>query len=872
MTGQQFTVEVFPRVPERLARLTELADDLWYSWHRPARALFGSLHPMLWSEVGHNPKLFLRRVDEDILLAAAQDEVFLASYARVLASFDAYHENTDRQENAARLTSDDLVAYFCAEYGLHESLPVYSGGLGILAGHHCKSASDFRLPFVAVGLLYQAGYFAQEINADGEQVAKYLESDFSNLPINKVYDANGEPVRVCVEFPGREVCAQVWSVQVGHVRVYLLDTNIDANRLEDRKITHQLYGGDRETRIKQELVLGIGGVRALRALGLAPTVWHMNEGHPAFSVLERMRELRGAGASFEAALEAVAGNCVFTTHTPVPAGHDYFPDQMARGYLEPMVKALGCDVDQVLDLGRMGAKHNEFNMTTLALRGSRHQNGVSRIHGSVSSALCAQCWPQVSAADNPISYITNGVHIPTVLAPEWSELFDQYLGPEWRSHFCDDSFWQRLHEIPDHLFWSVNQAIKSKLLTVLRAALTTQYLRNQVSEPHVERMLRHIDPSDPNVLTIGFARRFATYKRATLIFQDLAWLRELVDGTERPVVFLFSGKAHPADGPGRLLVQEIHRLTNEPEFVGKVLLLEGYDLGLARRLFAGVDVWLNTPVYPMEASGTSGMKAAVNGTVNLSVIDGWWGEGFERDNGWGIRPSPHNDDEARRDAEDARTLYEILQDEVIPAYYDRGKHGFSQKWVRLAKRSMESVLPKFNMSRVVNEYIECLYQPAATRGRALTGADLEAASELAGWKSRVRDAWPGVELRATGDGPDQLTYGEQITLTIEADLNGLAAEDVVVEAIVRRHSESEGPVPHSHLMDEEALSAVHAQTVRNESSELRFRFIEMSPAGKAVFTLYLSPQWCGLLSYKIRLYPYHAGLVHRFETGLMAWV
>ena len=872
MTGQQFSVEVFPRIPIPIKRLSELANDLWYSWHRPARALFGLLHPMLWSEVGHNPKLFLRRVDEQLLQAAAEDEVFLTSYARVLASFDSYHRQADRQENARRLAEHDLVAYFCAEYGLHESLPVYSGGLGILAGHHCKSASDFRLPFVAVGLLYQAGYFSQEINADGVQVANYLESDFANLPVSKAIGDNGEPLVIGVEFPGRDVRAQVWYVQVGHVRVYLLDTNIPENRLEDRKITYQLYGGDRETRIKQELVLGVGGVRALRALGLSPSVWHMNEGHPAFSVLERMRELMAEGVTFDASLEAVASNCVFTTHTPVPAGHDYFPDQMARGYLEPMVNSLGCEIDDVLDLGRMGDKHNEFNMTTLALRGSRHQNGVSRIHGSVSAELCADCWPQITAEDNPIGYITNGVHIPTVLAREWTDLFDQIMGAQWRNHFSDADFWRRIHEIPDHLFWSVNQSIKSKLLTVLKSALTTQHLRNQVSAPHLERMLRHIDPSDPNVLTIGFARRFSTYKRATLLFQDSQWLRELISDEQRPVVLLFSGKAHPADGPGRLLIEEIHRLTNEPEFVGKVLLVEGYDLGLSRRLFAGVDVWLNTPVYPMEASGTSGMKAAVNGTINLSVIDGWWGEGFEKDNGWGIRPSRHEEDISRRDAEDARTFYETLQDEVIPLYYERGKYGYSQKWVAMAKRSMESVLPKFNMSRVVNEYIERLYCPAAVRGRALADDGLRVARALADWKARVRDAWPGIELERTDDACNQLTFGEQINVTVEVDLNGLDPADIVVEAVVIRHSESGGSVPHGHLMDEDAIAVAHRAPGRPETRELRFRFVEMTAAGKAVFSLYLSPEWCGLLSYKIRLYPHHSELAHRFETGLMLWV
>ncbi len=849
--GTSYPLQVHPRVPARLKRLEELAHNLWYSWDRPTRALFGLLHPGLWNAVAHNPKAFLRRVDEKRLLEAAEDPVFLGSFNKVLSAYETYHNEPLRRDGAEWLRSGDLVAYFCAEFGFHESFPIYSGGLGILAGDHCKSASDMRLPFVGVGLLYRQGYFSQLIDAEGNQHASYKDSEFESMPIEPAYGADGNEIRVSVELPGRTVLAKAWRARIGHVTLHLLDTDIEPNTEQDRDIIHRLYGGDRTRRIEQEIVLGVGGVRLLAALGLKPSVWHINEGHAAFLVIERMRLLAKQGLTFQAALEAVAANTVFTTHTPVPAGHDHFGADMIWTYFERHASELGVGRDELLALGRT-VDGPEFNMTALAIRGSRFNNGVSRIHGEVSSRICAGMWPQIEADENPLTYVTNGVHVPTFLAQEWHEVFERYLGFGWAHRLCDSDFWQGVNRIPDQLFWSVRQSLKSQMLHLVRHLLAQQHFRNNGSEAHLDRLLKLADPLNPNVLTIGFARRFATYKRAGLLFENLDWLREIVTDLKRPVLFLFAGKAHPADAPGQDLIRHVHKVARMHEFEGRLLMVEDYDMRLARRLVSGCDVWLNNPIYPMEASGTSGMKAAINGGINLSVLDGWWGEAYDGSNGWSIKPAASQLDEARRAREEAVTLYELLQDHVAPLYYNRGEMGYSPGWVRMAKQSIVSLLPRFNSTRMVTEYLRKSYLPASQQGRRFSENGFDAAQQVALWKHRVREAWPGLRLRRVDTPRTSIAFGDSIKLQIAVHLNGLKASDVAVELIMGRPSES-------------------PQLRHSARYELEWEGVK-TEAGEDLFALVLAPELCGKLQYRIRVYPCHELLTHPLETGLMIWL
>lgn len=847
--GTAYHVHVLPRIPARIARLEELAGDLAYTWDRATRALFSRLNPQLWSEAGHNPRAFLRRIDEARLLQAAQDPEFLGAYERVLAACDAYRRDTARRCSAIGLGADDLVAYFCAEFGFHESLPIYSGGLGILAGDHCKAASDLRLPFVAVGLLYRQGYFSQAIDPEGNQLATYSDSDFDDLPIEPARDAGGRELRVALGLPGRTLQLRIWRARVGHVPLVLLDTDLPENAERDRLITYRLYGGDRGTRIEQEIVLGMGGVRALAALGLRPTVWHINEGHAAFLILERLRQAVHGGLDFDAALEAVASATVFTTHTAVAAGHDRFADDMIATYFDGFCRDLGIGREALLALGRNGTA-GEFDMTALAVRGSRWHNGVSRIHGGVAARQLAALWPQVPAEENPITHITNGVHAPTFLAPEWADVFDRTLGETWLHHLNDAAFWTRIEELSDEVFWATHQRLKSQMLYLVRYRVSAQHNRQRTSESHVERLLRLADPARPEVLTIGFGRRFATYKRATLLFENLDWLRQIACDEHRPVLFIFAGKAHPADGPGQELIRQIARIARSPDFEGRILLVEEYDLRLARRLVSGVDVWLNNPVYPLEASGTSGMKAAINGVLNLSVLDGWWGEGYLGDNGWAIKPASEALDPHRRNQEEARTLYELLQDQVLPTYYERDGRGLPARWIRMAKRAIATVMPRFNAVRMVDEYTAKCYLPASLLRRRMEEGGGAGARALAAWRRRVRAAWPGVAIRRLDAPVPRIAYGERLRVEVGVRLAGLAPEDVRVELQLARGERSHGNATwHSHLFHAEGTAA----------------------DGEQRFVLELAPELCGRLEYRIRAYPYHPLLAHPLEMGLMIW-
>ncbi|HEX4885767.1 MAG TPA: alpha-glucan family phosphorylase [Casimicrobiaceae bacterium] len=846
--GTRFTLEVSPTLPPQLARLADLADDLWYAWDRPTRDLFARLDLDLWRAVGHSPKALIRQVDEQRLAAAAEDPVYLTNYSRVLSAYDTYLGRTTRRPNGDKLASDDLIAYFCAEFGFHESLPIYSGGLGILAGDHCKAASDARLPFIGVGLLYRQGYFSQTIDHEGNQLATYNDSEFEALPVRPALDADGRQVHVTVEMPARDVAVKVWRARVGHVSLLLLDTDVPQNSEADRAIAHRLYGGNRQTRIEQEIVLGVGGVRALVALGHAPTVWHINEGHAAFLVLERIRKRMAEGHDFATALEAVAVNTVFTTHTAVPAGHDHFADDMLASYFEGWCGATGVPMPALLALGHTPQGH-EFNMTALAIRGSRHHNAVSAIHENVSDRMLAELWPQIDPPENPIDHVTNGVHVLTFLAPEWHDIFDRFLGNDWSQRLNDRDYWNSVEKIPDTMFWGVREYLKAQMLSLVRQRVTTQLLRNRGSESHLDRLFKYADPANPKVLTIGFGRRFATYKRSTLLFTNLDELREITCNPERPVLFIFAGKAHPADEPGQDMIRQIMRVAKEPRFTGHILFVEGYDLRLARRLLAGVDVWLNNPVYPLEASGTSGMKAAMNGAINLSVLDGWWDEGYDGTNGWAIKPASERADPAARDADEARTLYEILQDQVVPMYYDRHGLAYSPAWVKMAKRSVATILPQYNASRMLNDYANRFYGPAARRGRTYFADGCAAARDVAHWKARVREAWPGVALEAHLPPATRLTFGERARFEARVALNGLAVDDVAVELVMQpRRGESESPVQHVRFLPEGGADG-----------------------GWQRYVLDLAPEHCGKFDVRIRAYPSHTLLTHPFELGLMLW-
>jgi len=849
--GQTFRIQVRPIIPDTLKRLEEIADDLWFAWNAKARGLFHQMDHKLWTLCGHNPRLFLRRVGQMRLDEMASDRAFLSIYNSVMADYDSYKKSEYQWFNEKIKDKEAYhFAYFSAEFGLHESLPIYSGGLGILAGDHCKSASDLGLPFTAVGLLYRHGYFVQTIDAHGRQIATYHDNFFEDLCIEPVKTDDGKDLLVSVEMPGPTLYLKVWQAKAGHMRMLLLDSDIDVEHVnhEDRKVTHQLYGGGLETRIKQEMALGIGGVRALRAMGVNPTAWHVNEGHAAFTVLERMREfVQEHGLTFDEALEAVAASTVFTTHTPVPAGHDVFPLDMFDHYMGHYAEKLGVSIKRLHMLGHGDFGHGSsgFNQTALATHGSAYQNGVAKLHGEVSSRMFQEIWPDVPPEENPMTSVTNGVHVSTWLAQEWLNTFDQQFGSRWRGHLQDREYWECIHDIPDQLFWGIHQTNKQRMLQYVSEILYRQAERNGESTQLVREMIQNFDV---RTLVIGFARRFATYKRATLLFHDEKKLLDLLDSIGHPIVFLFAGKAHPADEPGQELIRRVHEIARRPEFIGRVLMLEGYDMTLSRYLLSGVDVWLNNPRRPMEASGTSGMKAAMNGAPNLSILDGWWPEGFKGDNGWVIGGERDISDDTLRDDEDAESLYQTLKHDVVPLYYQRGERGFSEGWVHVAKRAMIESIPYFNTDRMVAEYTERFYLPASRQGAAICENDFARARALAAWKAKVRKAWKKLSLENLGDTPEYSVwkYGDDICVRVKAHLDGLSPDDVRVEAVLFRPS--------------------------LEGDDIMRDAIELTHTEDGVFVANILPDNTGNFSYKIRMYPTHEDLPHPHAMGLMIYL
>lgn len=693
-------------LPERIGRLNELAYNLWWSWHPEAQRLFSEVDPVLWEAVYHSPVRFLNEVRRSSLDAATERAEYVALYDSVMSNFDKYLAAGDTWYGTNHAGSEGYIAYFSFEIGLHESLPIYSGGLGVLAGDHVKGASDLGVPMVFVGYLYPQGYFRQIINQDGWQEAEYPKFDFDDKPVLPAQTPDGREVIVSVELPGRTVFAKVYRFQVGRVSIYMLDTDIHPNAPADRELSSRLYGGNQEMRIAQEMVLGIGGVRALRQLGIAPRAWHMNEGHSAFLLLELARERVEQGEPFEQALDSVAASTVFTTHTPVAAGNDAFPFDLIAKYFSDYAPLLGITKEQLFDVAKEGQPWGHaFSMTALALRGSTFRNGVSQLHGRVSRNMWHWLYPSVPVDQVPIASITNGVHTGSWLASDLHGFFNTYLGEGWYDRLDDPDVWQPLYEASDRELWEIHLRLKRELVQFTRLRMDAWYKRNG-SPSDVSNLF------DPEALTIGFARRFATYKRATLIFTDVGRLMSIINNSERPVQMVFAGKAHPKDEPGKHFIQQVNWAARHDGLKGKIIFLEEYDMNVARYLVQGVDVWLNNPRRPYEASGTSGMKAALNGVPNFSVLDGWWAEGYNGKNGWAIGEGQEYGNPGEQDHHDVVSLYNTLESQIVPAYYARNEQGVPTEWTRLMKEAIVSCAPTFSMHRQVKEYTEMFYLPA----------------------------------------------------------------------------------------------------------------------------------------------------------------
>jgi starch phosphorylase len=713
LTTQNSAV-LFTPIPERIARLQELAYNIWWSWHPEAQRLFSQIDEGLWELVYHNPVDFLRDVRQRSLEAAAANEDYLRQFDAVLAEFDDYMspESTwfSRHYPEAK---GELIAYFSAEFGLHESLPIYSGGLGVLSGDHTKEASDMALPFVAMGFLYPQGYFRQRLDPSGWQFAEYNKLNFGNVAATAALTPDGKEVVVEVELPGRTIYAKVYRIQNGRNPLFLMDTDIYPNSPQDRELSARLYGGDQEMRVAQEIVLGIGGVRALRALGISPTVYHMNEGHSAFLVLELLRELIGKGVSFDDAVRDVQARSIFTTHTPVPAGNDAFPFPLIEKYFSQYWPQLKLRQDEFMAIARQEQNWGpQFAMTVLALKLSNRHNGVSKLHGEVARGMWHWLYPGKSVGEVPIGSVTNGIHTLTWLAPELKPVYDSYLGKDWVDRIDDTELWKKIYEIDDATLWNVRQQLKTRLIAFAR----------QRTQQRLQRMGQHAVVSsllEEGALTIGFARRFATYKRATLMFKDIERLKAILNQPGRPVQIIFSGKAHPADDPGKHYIQDVYQLSMQPGLAGRIVFIEEYDIAVGRALVQGVDVWLNNPRRPHEASGTSGQKASLNGAPNLSVLDGWWPEAYNERNGWAIGQEKEYDNYDHQDWEDAQDLYQTLENEVVPMFFERGDDGVPHRWMQFVKESIATVAPQFSTRRMLADYVRELYMPAAREAAEL---------------------------------------------------------------------------------------------------------------------------------------------------------
>lgn len=849
-------IAVYPTPDPKIARLAELACNLWWSWNPPAQALYEEIDPDLWKRVNHNPVKFLRLVSQRRLDRAAADSAYLARYRTVMDNFDAYLSppagGTWYARNYPDLSSR-LIAYFSAEFGLHESLPIYSGGLGILSGDHCKTASDLGLPFVGVGFLYPQGYFTQQIDADGRQQASYEKFDFAEVPAVPALGPDGKQVIIHVDLPGRRAYAKVWTIQVGRVPIYLMDTDVEQNAPGDRELSARLYGGDRQVRISQEVILGIGGVRALRALGHQPTIWHLNEGHAAFSQLERIREhVQYEGLSFDEALWAVRADSLFTTHTPVPAGNDAFSfDLMDRFFGSDPAQGnfwdqMGLDREGFLNLGRYEYPWGpQFSMTVLPLHTCGLANGVSRLHGEVSRKMWRSLWPDTPVPEIPIGYVTNGVHTDTWVHPELCTLFDLHLGPNWRDAVDQRATWTGIADIPDAELWAQHNRAKTQMLTLVRERVAAQLMHIGAAPADVNAGARALDP---NALTIGFARRFATYKRATLLFHDQERLKKILNNPDRPVQLIFSGKAHPDDEPGKAFIQAIYQMSRKPGFAGKIVFVEDYDANIARHLVSGADVWLNNPRRPLEASGTSGQKAGLNGIPNFSVLDGWWSEGYDGTNGWAIGAERAYPNEVAQDEADVLSLYAILEDEIVPLYYQRNENGIPHGWLAKMRAAIQTIGPDYSFDRMLKEYTTKFYLPAGQLGAEVRADDYAGVRDLAAWAQRVRAGWSQVAVTATGPEHGEMTVTKPLCVRATVQPGPLDPADLAVELV------------YGHQQDGQLVDATALPMQRMDG-----------PDGALAYEVEFHTDESGTFAYGVRVRPHHADLPNPFVLGLMSW-
>ena len=835
-------ITVNPQLPKNINRLQEIANNLWWSWNTEFLRLFKRIDNDLWETVDKNPVKFLKRVSQERIEMASKDDKFLKEYNKVVKNFDDYMSSKDTWFNKKYPNSrNDLIAYFSAEYGLDQTIPIYSGGLGILSGDHLKSASDLGIPLIGIGLLYKNGYFNQKIEGyGGMQVSEYTDIDLENLPITPVKNEKGEELIIYVKFPKRRLYLKVWQINVGRVKLYLLDSDIDNNNPEDRDVTLRLYGGDQEMRIRQEIVLGMSGVELLKVLGLNPTIYHMNEGHSAFLTLELMKNIiEEKQVSFDVAKDITSAKTVFTTHTPVPAGNDIFPIELVEKYFKNFWGLLGIEREEFLRLGMKPQEEldTSFNMGILALKIAGKKNGVSKLHGEVSRELFGEVWPNIAANESPITYVTNGIHTCTWLAPKLKDLYNEYLTtpttPYWQDKIYLDETWKRIKNIPNEKLWGVHLERKEKLIDIIKENTTERLRRAGVSYEEIREIISSLNSND---LIIGFARRFATYKRATLIFNDLERITQILNDSERPVKLVFAGKAHPADKQGQDLIKYIHELSMKPQFKGKIFLLENYNIAMSRYLVSGVDVWLNTPRRPMEASGTSGQKASVNGVINFSILDGWWAEGYDQTNGWSIGTNQEYSSYQEQDLADSQSIYKTLESKIIPMYYDKNNNGISDRWLETMKNSIITTGGKYSTARMLVDYTTKLYMPLIN----LTNyyySNLDNAVRYTTWKKDLYTNWKNITIEQE-DNPENINIdaGDSIEVRCNVTIPNLNKEDIRVEAYC-------GKVSDNGIVED--VIVVPMKLVSEEEQYKRYHYyakISLASGGNYGYTFRVMPQ------------------------------